>query len=420
MFQYPVKTTSGHPMTTNEIWTGTQRKIVVASFLGWMLDAFDFFLVVFVLKRIAADFGTDLKSVTYALFLTLAMRPIGAFLFGRIADHFGRRPALMASVLLYSAMELASAFAPSLQAFLILRALYGIAMGGEWGVGASLAFESIPIRSRGLVSGLLQVGYPCGYLLAAVVFGLAFDHIGWRGMFMVGAAPALLVLYIRSHVPESASWQATRSSPVSRSLWSALSGHWLLALYAIALMTCFNFYSHGTQDLYPTFLEVQRGFSTGTKSIIAIVYNIGAICGGLVFGTLSSRIGRRRAIAIAAALSLVVLPFWAYALTPLALAAAAFVMQFMVQGAWGVVPVHLNELSPEGARATFPGVVYQLGNLLASYNATLQTIIAERHGSAAHPDYSFAFSWVVTVVGVALLVLALAGPERRDVRFGAT
>ncbi|HEY1726377.1 MAG TPA: MFS transporter [Steroidobacteraceae bacterium] len=406
-------------MSSNEIWTGTQRKIVVASFLGWMLDAFDFFLVVFVLKRIASDFGTDIKSVTYALLLTLAMRPIGAFLFGRVADHFGRRPALMASVLLYSAMELASAFAPSLRAFLILRALYGIAMGGEWGVGASLAFESIPIRSRGLVSGLLQVGYPCGYLLASVVFGLAFDHIGWRGMFMVGAAPALLVLYIRSHVPESATWEASRSAPVGRSLRTALSGHWLLALYAIALMTCFNFYSHGTQDLYPTFLEVQRGFSTGTKSIIAIVYNIGAICGGLVFGMWSSRIGRRKAIAIAAALSLVVLPFWAYALTPLALAASAFVMQFMVQGAWGVVPVHLNELSPEGARATFPGVVYQLGNLLASYNATLQTTIAESHGGAGHLDYSFAFVWVVGAVGVALLVLALAGPERRDVRFGA-
>ncbi|HEY3730130.1 MAG TPA: MFS transporter [Steroidobacteraceae bacterium] len=406
-------------MSSNEIWTSTQRKIVLASFLGWMLDAFDFFLVVFVLKRIAGDFGTDIKSVTYALFLTLAMRPLGAFLFGRFADHFGRRPALMASVLLYSVMELASAFAPSLRAFLILRALYGVAMGGEWGVGASLAFESVPIRSRGLVSGMLQAGYPCGYLLASIVFGLLFEHIGWRGMFMVGAAPALLVLYIRSHVPESATWQASRSAGVSHNLWSALSGHWPLALYAIALMTCFNFYSHGTQDLYPTFLEVQRGFPTGTKSIIAIVYNIGAICGGLYFGTLSSRIGRRKAIAIAAALSLVVLPFWAYALTPVALAASAFVMQFMVQGAWGVVPVHLNELSPAAARATFPGVVYQLGNLLASYNATLQTIIAEQHGGAGHLDYSYAFIWVVGVVAVALLVLALAGPERRDVRFGA-
>jgi len=405
-------------MVSKEVWSPTQRHIVIASFLGWMLDAFDFFLVVFVLKRIAGDFGTDLKGVTYAIFLTLAMRPVGAFLFGRAADRFGRRPALMASVLLYSGMELASAFAPSLRAFLVLRALYGIAMGGEWGVGASLAFESVPVRSRGMVSGLLQAGYPCGYLLASIVFGLLFDHIGWRGMFMVGAAPALLVLYIRSKVPESATWVESRAAAVGRSLWSALSGHWLLALYAIALMTCFNLFSHGTQDLYPTFLESQRGFSTGTRSIIAIVYNIGAICGGVVFGTLSSRIGRRAAIALAAGLSLVVLPFWAYSLTPVALAMAAFVMQFMVQGAWGVVPVHLNELSPEGLRATFPGVVYQFGNLLASYNATLQASIAASHGSAAHPDYAFTFTVVVGAVAVILVVLALLGPERRDVRFG--
>jgi SHS family lactate transporter-like MFS transporter len=405
-------------VASNEVWTRTQRHIVLASFLGWMLDAFDFFLVVFVLKRIAGDFGTDVKSITYALFLTLAMRPLGAFLFGRAAERFGRRPALMASVLLYSVMELASAFAPSLRTFLVLRALFGIAMGGEWGVGASLAFESIPVRSRGLVSGLLQVGYPTGYLLASIAFGLLFDHIGWRGLFMVGAAPALLVLYIRSSVPESAVWVESRAAPVTRSLRAALSGHWLLALYAIALMTCFNFFSHGTQDLYPTFLETQRGFSTGTKSIIAIVYNIGAICGGLTFGTLSSRIGRRRAIAIAAGLSLLVLPFWAYSLTPVALAIAAFVMQFLVQGAWGVVPVHLNELSPEGLRATFPGVVYQLGNLLASYNATLQASIAVSHGGAAHPDYAFAFTLVVGVVAVLLTVLALWGPERRNVRFG--
>jgi SHS family lactate transporter-like MFS transporter len=405
-------------MASNEVWSPTQRHIVLASFLGWMLDAFDFFLVVFVLKRLADDFGTDVKNVTYAIFLTLAMRPVGAFLFGRLADHFGRRPALMASVLAYSAMEFASAFAPSLQVFLVLRALYGIAMGGEWGVGASLAFESVPVRSRGLVSGMLQAGYPCGYLVASVVFGLLIEHIGWRGMFMVGAAPALLVLYIRSKVPESAAWTESRSAPVARSLWSALSGHWLLALYAIALMTCFNFFSHGTQDLYPHFLEVQRGFPTGTRSIIAVIYNIGAICGGITFGTLSSRIGRRKAIALAAGLSLLVLPFWAYCLTPVALAAAAFVMQFMVQGAWGVVPVHLNELSPEGIRATFPGFVYQLGNLLASYNATLQATLAENHTSAANPDFSFAFVVVVGTVAALLVVLSLLGPERRDVRFG--
>jgi MFS transporter, SHS family, lactate transporter len=406
-------------MTSSEAWTAESRHVVVASFLGWMLDAFDFFLVVFVIPRLASDFKTDVTAVTVALFVTLAMRPVGAFLFGRFGDRYGRRPALMASILLYSAMELATAFAPSLQVFIVLRALYGIAMGGEWGIGASLAFETVPIRSRGLVSGILQAGYPCGYLVAAVVYGLLFHHIGWRGMFVVGAAPALLVVYIFTKVPESPTWTADRAQPVKRGLIAGLRGHWMLALYAIALMTAFNFFSHGTQDLYPTFLQKQLGFSAGTTSAIAIVYNIGAILGGMFFGLLSNRLGRRRAIALAAALSLIVLPFWAYSSTAVALAIAAFVMQFMVQGAWGVVPVHLNELSPQGMRATFPGVVYQLGNLLAAVNATLQASIAAAHPSAGRPDYAFSLTLVCGVVAVALVVLALLGPERRHAHFTA-
>jgi SHS family lactate transporter-like MFS transporter len=406
-------------MSSTETWSPAQRHVVLASYLGWMLDAFDFFLVVFVFRRIAGDFGTDVKNVTYALFLTLAMRPVGAFIFGRVADRYGRRPALMASVLSYSIMELASAFAPSLKAFLVLRALYGIAMGGEWGVGASLAFESIPVRSRGIVSGLLQAGYPSGYLLAAVVYGSFIDQIGWRGMFMVGAAPALLLLYIRSKVPESEVWRAAKTTNPKPNLWSGLKGHWLLAGYAILLMTAFNFFSHGTQDLFPHFLDVQRGFSSSTVSHIAIVYNLGAICGGLAVGALSSRIGRRRAIALAAGCALIVLPFWGLATTAVTIAIAAFAMQFMVQGAWGVVPVHLNELSPPTLRATFPGFVYQLGNLIASYNAPLQTMIAENHGTASQPDFAFALMLVCSIVAATLLVLALVGPERRDVRFDA-
>jgi MFS transporter, SHS family, lactate transporter len=406
-------------VTSNEVWNAEHRSVVIASFLGWMLDAFDFFLVVFVLGHLASDFKTDITAVTVGISVTLAMRPIGAFLFGRLGDRYGRRPALMASILLYSAMELATAFSPSLRVFIVLRALYGIAMGGEWGIGASLAFETVPVRSRGLVSGILQAGYPCGYLLAAVVFGLLFGRIGWRGMFVVGAAPALLVLYIFNKVPESRTWAAGRAQPAKRNLIAGLSGHWMLAAYAIVLMTCFNFFSHGTQDLYPTMLGVQRGFPRATISSIAIVYNVGAILGGIAFGTLSGRLGRRRAIALAAALSLLVLPFWAYSTTPVTLAIAAFAMQFMVQGAWGVVPVHLNELSPEGIRGTFPGVVYQLGNLLASFNATLQASIAAAHASNGHPNYSFALTLVCAVVAAALVLLALLGPERRGVQFAA-
>ena len=401
-------------------WSASQRHVLTACFLGWMLDAFDYFLVVFVLTRLAHDFVAGMTSVTWALTLTLMFRPLGALLFGRIADRYGRRPALIASVLSYSLLECASAFAPSLTAFIVLRALYGIAMGGEWGVGASLAFESVPVRSRGLVSGVLQAGYPCGYLVAAVVFGLLINHVGWRGLFIVGALPSLLLaVYIAKRVPESAVWSARPGTAGRRMLWSALAAHWKLALYAVALMTAFNFFSHGTQDLYPTFLGKQREFSTGVTSLIAVVYNIGAICGGLFFGRLSGRIGRRRAIALAALLALPVLPFWAFSHAPITLAAAAFVMQFMVQGAWGVVPVHLNELSPGEIRATFPGVVYQLGNLIASSNATLQAIIAVRVGGAAHPDYALALALVSAITAVAMIVLSLAGPERRDVALGA-
>lgn len=398
----------------------TQRAVVSACFLGWMLDAFDYFLVVFVLTRLASDFHTDVKSATLAITFTLAMRPVGAFIFGRVADRFGRRPALMAAVLMYSLMEIASAFSPSLTAFIILRALYGIAMGGEWGVGASLAFESIPVRARGWVSGLLQSGYASGYLLAAVAFGLLFQSIGWRGLFIVGALPAaLLVVYIIAAVPESPVWRAHRSVAPAASFLTGLRGYWGIAIYAVVLMTFYNLFAHGTQDLYPTFLEKQRGFSIHTRSLIVIIYNVGAICGGILFGRLSSRIGRRYAAAIATVLALPALPFWAFGHGLVAVAAGAFVVQFMVQGAWGVVPIHLNELSPPSIRATFPGVVYQLGNLIASSNATVQAAIAEHVGGAAHPNYAFALALVCAVVIVALTVLVLLGPERRDVRFGA-
>ena len=406
-------------MSPNESWGPTERAVVTACFLGWMLDAFDFFLVVFVLRGIASDFNTDIPSVTWAIFFTLAMRPVGALLFGRLADQYGRRPALMAAVLLYSLIEFASAFSPSLAVFIALRAVFGIGMGGVWGVGAALAFESVPTRSRGLVSGLLQSGYPAGYTLAALVFGLFYAQLGWRGMFMLGAAPGLLVLYIRSKVPESQAWLAARGAQNRPSLLAGLRGHWLLAAYAVVLMTTFNFFSHGTQDLYPTFLSAQRGFSNATIARIAILYNLAAVCGGLFFGALSSRIGRRRAIALAAALALPAVAFWGYSRGAANVAIAACALQFMVQGAWGAVPAHLNELAPQGIRATFPGVVYQLGNLLAASNATMQATIAVHHGSAAHPDYAYALTRVCAVVAVVLLLLALFGPERRDVRFGA-
>jgi MFS transporter, SHS family, lactate transporter len=393
-------------------WTSDQRHVVAASFLGWTLDAFDFFLLVFVLKDIAAEFHTQITDITFAILLTLAMRPIGAYLFGRAADRWGRRPTLMVDVLLYSAIEFASGFAPNLTALLLLRAIFGIAMGGEWGVGASLTMESIPPRARGLISGLLQSGYPAGYFLASIVYGLLFQYIGWRGMFMVGVVPALLVFYIRRKVPESPSWQPT--TPRSNTL-AIIRAHWRLGIYAVVLMTAFNFFSHGTQDLYPTFLEVQHGFSPHEVGLIAVIYNVGAIVGGLSFGAMSERFGRRRIIIIAALLSLLVLPLWAFATTALWLAVGAFLMQAMVQGAWGIIPVHLNELSPDDARGTFPGFVYQLGNLIASVNATLQAAMAAHYGG----NYALALATVAGVVAVIIVILAALGSEAKGIAFGA-
>jgi MFS transporter, SHS family, lactate transporter len=392
-------------------WTSDQKHVVAATFLGWTLDAFDFFLLVFVLKDIAAEFHSDITEVTFAILLTLAMRPLGAYLFGRAADRWGRRPTLMVDVLLYSAIEFASGFAPSLTALLILRAIFGVAMGGEWGVGASLTMESIPPRARGLVSGLLQSGYPAGYFLASIVYGLLFQYIGWRGMFMVGVIPALLVFYIRRKVPESPSWRPTAARS---NTFAIVRGHWRLGIYAVVLMTAFNFFSHGTQDLYPTFLQVQHGFSPHEVGLIAVIYNIGAIVGGLFFGAMSERFGRRRIIVLTALLSLAVLPLWAFSTTAVWLAAGAFLMQVTVQGAWGVIPVHLNELSPDDARGTFPGFVYQLGNLIASVNATLQAAIATHYGG----NYALALALVAGIVAVIIVILAALGAEAKGVAFG--
>jgi len=391
-------------------WTREQRNVTIAAYLGWTLDAFDFFLMVFVLKDIASEFGTDIKSVSFAIMLTLMMRPVGALIFGFLADKFGRRPTLMINIACFSLLELLSGLSPNLTTLLILRALFGIAMGGEWGVGGALTMETVPPKARGFVSGLLQAGYPSGYLLAALVFGVAYQYIGWRGMFFIGVLPALLVLYIRAHVPESPAFQ-TLEKRVRPGLVATLKQNWVLSVYAIVLMTAFNFFSHGSQDLYPTFLRVQHKFDAHTVSWITIVLNIGAIVGGLFFGSLSEKIGRKRAICIAALIALPVLPLWAFSSTPVLLAAGAFLMQISVQGAWGVIPVHLNEISPDEIRATFPGLVYQLGNLIASVNGPLQAGVAEAHGN----DYATVMATVIGIVAVVIAVFILFSRERRGI-----
>jgi MFS transporter, SHS family, lactate transporter len=394
--------------------TSAQMKTVLASFLGWMLDAFDFFILVFVLGDIAKEFGVEVYDVSWALFLTLATRFIGAFIFGRIGDRIGRKPALMIDILCYSVLGAAAAFSPNLIIFLVLRALFGVAMGGEWGLGSSLAMESIPPNARGFVSGILQCGYPTGYLLASIAYGL-FYHlqigdfvVGWRALFLLSILPAFAVLFIRSHVPESPAFVEAQKRP-KPGLMETLQANWGIALYSVVLMMCFNFFSHGTQDLYPRFLQVQHNFDHGTVSLISIVANLGAIVGGLFFGTISEKIGRVNAITIASVIALPAIPFWAYGSTPVILAIGAFIMQVAVQGAWGVIPAHLNELSPGPVRATLPAFVYQAGNFLASVNGPIQTKIAELYDH----NYSFSLSLVVGIVAIAIVVVIRFSPERR-------
>ncbi|AUG99002.1 MFS transporter [Prodigiosinella confusarubida] len=387
-------------------WTPPQRNTAIASFLSWSLDAFDFFILVFLLSDIAHAYQVGMEQVTLAILLTLAVRPLGALIIGRLAEKFGRKPILMLNIVLFSVFELLSAVAPSLMIFLLLRVLYGVAMGGIWGVASSLTMETIPDKSRGLMSGIFQAGYPFGYLLAAVVYGTLFDVVGWRGMFVIGAVPILLLPFIYFCVEESPVWLAARARKESTALLPVLKSHWKLCFYLVLLMAAFNFFSHGTQDLYPAFLKIQHGFDAKTISIIAISYNIASIMGGVFFGTLSERIGRKKAIITASLLALPIIPLWAFSQGAWMLGLGAFLMQFMVQGAWGVIPTFLNELVPSNTRAVLPGFVYQLGNLIASVNATLQAMIAETHNH----NYALAMAAIAGVVAILIAVLtAFAG-----------
>jgi SHS family lactate transporter-like MFS transporter len=397
--------------------TGPQKHAFFASLAGWSLDAFDFFLFIFCIGAIAEDFHTSVKAVAEGIFWTLAMRPLGALFFGWLAERYGRRPILMINVVSFALIELASAFAPSLAVLLVLRAAFGFAMGGEWGVGAALALETLPAKGRGFFSGLLQEGYVIGFLLASIVFAFVFKYVGWRGMFVIGVAPAFLVFYIRKTVEESPSWLkgTQQKREAGKEIWAAVKQHWPLVLFMILIMALFNALSHGSQDLYPTFLQRQHGFSPKTTGTIAIVFNVGALLGGVCFGALSEKIGRKYAIALAALLVLPLIPWWAYSSTPIMFAAGAFLMQFMIQGAWGIVPAYLNEMSPAAVRAILPGFAYQFGNLVMSRLSPIQAGVAEAHGdNFAHP-----LAWTIGIVAVALAIVATLGRETQNADLGA-
>jgi SHS family lactate transporter-like MFS transporter len=372
---------------------------VLAGFLGWTLDAFDFFVVVFLIDTLAHQFGVPKKDIVRTLTATLAMRPVGAILFGLLADRYGRRIPLMANVIYFSVIEVLCGFSPNYTFFLVMRALFGIGMGGEWGVGASLAMEAAPVRWRGILSGILQSGYSIGYLLAAVAARFLLPAWGWRAMFWAGAVPALLALYIRTKVPESEAWKQHRAA----STWQVLrvvAGEWKRFAYLVVLMTFMMFLSHGTQDLYPDFLQEVHRVSAAARANIAIVYNVAAVLGAILFGHVSQVAGRRKGMIAALGLSLVMIPLWAFGGSLPVLILGACLMQAGVQGAWGVIPVHLNELSADAARGLMPGLAYQLGILIASPTNSMEYALRDRVGY----QWAIAGFEIVTIVTLAILL----------------
>jgi len=385
------------------------RYAVAAGFLGWTFDAFDFFVLVLVLPAVAKDFGRPDRAIALTLTATLATRPIGAFLFGLLADRYGRRPVLMANVAFYSLMEVLSGLAPGYASFMALRLLYGVGMGGNWGVGASLVLESVPPRLRGFASGFLQQGYAVGYLLAAGALYTVFPRWGWRAMFFIGVIPALITLLICSKVQESEAWNQARTD------WStyrnAIFGNLRLFLYLVLLMAMMNFISHGTQDMYPTYLQRQRHFSADATAIVTAISMVGAIIGGLIVGHFSDRFGRRRSAILATLLAVCVIPLWVFAPNIALVMVGAFLMQFMVQGAWGVIPAHINELSPAPVRGFFPGFAYQLGVLIASSITYVEARLGE------HFTYAAAMGGLAAAVFLIGAVVIWAGPEAKGVSF---
>lgn len=420
--------------------TFTQWALFFSGWLAWTCDAIDFFSVSLSVTHLQTQFHRSTQDITTAITLTLLFRSVGAVVFGILSDRFGRKWPLVWNLVLVAVLELGAGFVQTFQQFLALRSLFGIGMGGIWGLAASTALENLPVEARGIASGVLQEGYAVGYLLAAVInlFLVPKVSAGWRALFWTASGISLFAAGVRILLPESEVFTRAKAAEVERGHTTTqktkiflketkemLKKHWLLCIYAVLLMTGFNFLSHGSQDLYPTYLTITKGISTHNATVATIIGNCGAIAGGIFAGWLSQHIGRRLTIIIHVMLVGAFIPLWILPSTFSGLSAGAFCIQFGVQGAWGVIPIQLAEMSPPAFRATFPGVAYQLGNMVSSASAQieatagnhLRTTVIENGVSKDVPDYATVQGILIGVVAAFVVIITIIGPENHGSHF---
>lgn len=422
--------------------TWVQWAQFITGWLAWTCDAIDFFSVSLSVVRLQEQFGKSTHTITTSITLTLLFRSLGALIFGVASDRFGRKWPLVINLVLVGVLELAAGFVNTFPQFLALRSLFGIGMGGVWGLAASTALENLPVEARGIASGFLQQGYAMGYLLAACINLKLVPAVedGWRALFWAASGITFFVAIIRAIVPESAVFlkakeeerkrgdtrtTSEKSKIFVKELGAMLKQHWLLCIYAVLLMSGFNFLSHGSQDLYPTYLQTSKNFTPHDATIATIIGNCGAITGGVIAGMVSQHIGRRLTIVIFVCLVAAFIPLWILPTSFGALSAGAFCLQIGVQGAWGVIPIQLAEMSPPAFRATFPGVAYQIGNMISAASAqieatggdNLKTTIIKNGEPTVVPDYAKVQGIFIGCVAAFVIFITIIGPENHGSHF---
>ncbi|KAI9739140.1 MAG: hypothetical protein M1834_007353 [Cirrosporium novae-zelandiae] len=409
-----------------------QWMFFLVAFFAWTWDAFDFFTVSLTVEDLAESFNRSNTDITWGITLVLMFRSVGSTIFGIAADRWGRKWPFIVNNVLFIILELATGFCNDYSSFLAVRALFGIAMGGLYGNAAATALEDCPDAARGIISGMLQQGYAFGYLLAtAFARGLVntTSH-GWKPLFWFGAGPPALIIVFRLCLPETKAYQdrelvRKQRGNIAKTFMVegkvALKKHWMLLIYLVLLMAGFNFMSHGSQDLYPTMLKSQYSFSANAITVTQVVANLGAMTGGTVIGYCSQIFGRRLSILVMCVIGGALLYSYTFVSTH-AIIAAAFFEQFCVQGAWGVIPIHLMELSPGSFRTFVVGTSYQLGNLVSSASSTIESSIGERfplpyNGESERYQYGKVICIFMGCVYAYVIILTICGPEYRGRQF---